>query len=60
MKDIKIGAIISLLINIIFGALIFAWVCTNLDSSLATTAGVLLLGLGTFFAVTFPRLIERA
>ena len=59
MSDIKIEAIVSFIINIVLGAMVFTWACANLSSAFATVIGVAVLAIGMFFAVSFPRLIEK-
>ena len=54
----KIETLISLIINIVLSALIFAWACANLPASAATAIGIMVVVLGIVFTVSFPKLIS--
>ena len=54
----KIEAILSFIINIVLGALVFTWACANMPAAAATAIGIAVLVLGLVFSVSFPKLVN--
>ena len=55
----KIEAIISFVINIVLGALVFTWACANMPAAAATAIGIALLVLGLIFSISFPKFVSN-
>lgn len=55
----KIEAIISFILNIILGALVFTWACANMPAAAATAIGIAVLVLGLIFSLSFPKLVSN-
>jgi 1,4-dihydroxy-2-naphthoate octaprenyltransferase len=59
VNSIKAETLISLIVNIILGALIFAWACTNTSTAAATAIGIMVVVIGLVFSVSFPKLVSK-
>lgn len=54
---LRIETLVSLIVNIILGALIFTWACANMPAAAATVIGIAVVALGIAFSVSFPKLM---
>lgn len=54
----KIEAVISFILNIALGSLVFAWACANMPVAAATAIGVAVLAMGLVFSISFPKLVN--
>ncbi len=56
---LRISTMLSIILNIILGAVIFAWLDANASTALATVAGLAVVALGLVFSVSFPGLVAK-
>ncbi len=56
-NGLRLEALVSLIVNIVLGALIFAWASANMPAAAATAIGIAVVALGLVFSVSFPKLI---
>jgi FtsH-binding integral membrane protein len=57
---IKIETILSLIVNVILAALVFAYLDANASVTAATVAGIAVVVLAAIGTFTFPKLINKA
>jgi len=58
VATMKIEAVISFILNIVLGALVFTWACANMPVAAATAIGVAVLVVGLVFSISFPKLVS--
>jgi acyl-coenzyme A synthetase/AMP-(fatty) acid ligase len=61
MKNgLKIEAILSMILNVVLGALVFAWLSANASATLATIAGLAVIAIGAVSSFAFPKFVSKA
>ena len=59
-NNMKIETLLSMIVNIVLGSLVFAYLSANASVTAATVAGIVVVIMGAVFSFSFPKLVSKA